>query len=142
MTHRPPPLRASRRGAILAVVLGCLLVASLLGLALIRLLVIQRRQARLLEQHQQCLWLADSAAQRALQRLARAADYPGESWSISAATLGGSQSGAVTIQVSPVTAPAAGQRIHVEARFPDDPIHRTVCHRELFVKRTLPGDSP
>ncbi|MCY2986556.1 MAG: hypothetical protein NTY19_01610 [Planctomycetota bacterium] len=122
-----------RSGAILAMVLVCLLVASMLGIALVERVVMHHRQMTVVAQRQQCFWLAESGAQRALRRLAKSPDYPGETWVVPAQILGGTQSGAVTIQVTKATAPRAGQRIVVEARFPDDPLHRTVCQRELLV---------
>jgi hypothetical protein len=132
---RPRVNRPVRSGAILAMVLVCLLVASMLGIALVERVVMRHRQMTVVAQRQQCFWLAESGAQRALQRLAKSPDYPGETWVVPAQVLGGTQSGAVTIQVTKATEPRVGQRIVVEARFPDDPIRRTVCQRELFVKQ-------
>ena len=129
---RSPP------GAVLAMVLVCLLVAGLLSLALIQLVVVQQRQTHWAAQQQQSFWLAEAGVQRALKRLAESPDYTGETWTIPATVLGGSQGGAVTIRVTPVTEPREARRIQVEARFPDTPVRRAVCQREAVVEVSKP----
>lgn len=132
---RPRLCRRIRSGAILAMVLVCLLVASMLGIALVERVAMHHRHMAVVVQRQQCFWLAESGVQRALRRLDKSADYPGETWAIPAQVLGGAHAGAVTIQVSQTGEPASGRRIVVEARFPDEPLRCTVFQRELIVKQ-------
>lgn len=127
---------------ILAIVLAALAVVALLGAALTRSLVLHVRHIGLSEQRQQALWLAESALERGLHRLAASGDYQGEDWSVAADQLGAGQAGAATIQVELTTEPASGAWIRVEARYPDDPVQRFVFNRELFVPFTSPGASP
>jgi type II secretory pathway pseudopilin PulG len=114
-------------------VLVTLLVAALLAAAFIQSLVGHLRQVRIAEQQQQSFWLAESAMQRALQRLATDADYRGETWNVSPELLGGPDAGLAVIRIEPTTSPQPGTWIRVEARYPDDPVHRITHNRERFV---------
>ncbi len=157
----------SRGGVILAAALTALFVVSLLGLALVQLVLIHHRQEQIEAQRQQCFWLAESGVQRALARLAKSPDYAGETWTIPSATLTGvplaarppvpdlhgqqaargtpgqqtargtrAPGGAtVTIEVK-AAQPGEGRKIRVEARFPDDPVRRIVCEREILINRS------
>jgi len=64
---RPSP---TRRGSILVIVLISLLVASMLGLGLIKTVLIHRRQSRVAGGQQQAVWLAEAGSQRAVRQLA------------------------------------------------------------------------
>jgi Tfp pilus assembly protein PilV len=143
---------------ILAAALTALFVVSLLGLALVQLVLIHHRQEQVEAQRQQCFWLAESGVQRALARLAKSPDYAGETWTIPSAAFGGVPMAArppvplqhgqqaargtralggatVTIEVK-AGQPGEGRKIHVEARFPDDPVRRIVCEREILINRS------
>lgn len=124
----------ARRGAILVVVLVSLFVATLLGLGLVELILMHHRQRTIAAERQQCFWLAEAGVQRAIHRLAKSADYPGETWQVSGEVLGTSRPGVVAIQVTKAAPSPSGRLIRVEARFPDDPVRRVVCQREHFVK--------
>jgi hypothetical protein len=166
----------SRSGAILAAALVALFVVSLLGLALIQLVVIHHRQEQVEAQRQQCFWLAESGVQRALARLAKSPDYAGETWTIPSAALtgaplaarppvplehgqqaargtrerqaaGGTREkqaaggtgapGGATVMIEVKAGqPGEGRKVHVEARFPDDPVRRIVCEREILINRS------
>ncbi len=130
--HRPSKPDA-RCGAILAMVLVSLLVASLLGLALVQTVLIHHRQTRLLGRQQQCFWLAEAGVQRALAGLAATADYSGETWEVSAEILGTERSAVVMIEVSRPADSTETRQIRVEARFPDEPTQRIASLRELVV---------
>lgn len=121
-----------RRGSVLALVLISLLVASMLGLALLKTVVVHHRQARLLGGQHQALWLAEAGAQRAIRGLAASPDYEGETWEIAAETLGSARSAVVTIQVA--KSGSNGDRtIRIEARLGRAP-EANVYRRELVVK--------
>ena len=128
------PATETRGGAVLAMVLAGLLAVSLLGLALVQTVLLQHRQMQAAGRQQQSFWLAEAGVQRAVQRLAQSADYAGERWIVPAEVLGAEQAGVVTIEVAKIDGSSESRAIRVEARFPDDPIRRTVWRRSL----TLP----
>jgi len=112
-------------------VLAGLLVASLLGLALIKKVLLHHRQAQVAGQQQQSFWLAEAGVQRAVQRLAKSPDYHGEEWVIPADVLGAARPARVTIEVTKADESSQAAEIRVESRFPDDPIRRTIYRRTL-----------
>lgn len=126
----PDPRR--RAGSILALVLVSLLVASLMGLALLKTVLLHQRQLRVTGGQQQALWLAEAGVQRAIRGLAASPGYEGETWEVSEETLGGNRSAAVTIQVAKDES-AGNQTIRVEARLGQD-FEANVYRRELSVK--------
>jgi Tfp pilus assembly protein PilX len=65
--------------------------------------------------------LAESGVARAIVRRAADADYASETWSISAADLGGTQAGAVEITIETV---GGVERIRAIAKFPADAVHQ------------------
>jgi Tfp pilus assembly protein PilX len=86
-------------------VLVCLVVAAMIGGALLRTGLVQRRRIQMEERRLQALWLAESGLERAAARLADAHDYRGETWEVPAADLGGPWPGTVTIAVETTDAP-------------------------------------
>jgi hypothetical protein len=127
--QRSRPAARARHGAILAMVLASLLVASLLGLALVETLLLHHRQMQAVGRQQQSFWLAEAGLQRAIQRLAKSPDYGGEEWIVPAEVLGAAQPGVVVIEVTKADGPTEARKIKVEARFPDDPVRRNVFRR-------------
>lgn len=107
--------RTRRCGAILAVVLVLLIVSSLLLVALLRSVLLQRGQARRLRLHQQAIWLADSAMERAAVSMASNAEYFGESWSLSHDPQYPWTHGEAVIDVDKTSATANGPVINVRA---------------------------
>ncbi len=116
--------RRHRRGMALIVVLVCLIVAAALAAALLQMALAEHqaqvRQGRELE----AAWLAESGLERAAARLAADADYPGETWTIPAADLGGPHGAAVRIAVEPVPDRPDLRQVAVEADYPDHPHFR------------------
>ncbi|MDD4267448.1 MAG: hypothetical protein GXY25_04625 [Pirellulaceae bacterium] len=124
--------RVRRAGSVLALVLASLLVASMLGLALLKTVLVHHRQARLLGGQHQALWLAEAGVQRAIRGLAASPDYEGETWEVTAETLGAARPAVVTIQVA--KSESKGDRtIRVEARLGRAP-EANVYRRELAVR--------
>lgn len=140
MTRRRLPTDA-RPGAILVMVLVSLAVASLLGLGLVQLVLMQHRQRTATAERPQCFWLAESGVQRAVHRLSKTPNYPGEKWIVPADVLGTLQAAVVTIQVTKLPEPSAGLLIRVEAVVAGNSARRIVCEREHFVKLPNPGAS-
>lgn len=140
MTRKRLPTDA-RSGAILVTVLVSLFVATLLGLGLVELVLIHHRHRAATVQRQQCFWLAESGVQRAIHRLSKTPDFPGEKWVVPGDVLGISQAAVVTIQVTKVAQPSEARLIRVEAVVSDRAARRIVHQREHFVKLLSPGAS-
>ena len=120
-----------RTGAVLALVLVSLLVASMLGLALLKTVLVHHRQTRVVGFQQQAFWLAEAGVRRAIRGLASSPGYEGETWEVSAQTLGGGRPAVVAIQVVK-SEPGGERKILVEARLGQAP-EANVCRREMIV---------
>ncbi|MBN1852282.1 MAG: hypothetical protein JW829_06145 [Pirellulales bacterium] len=123
----------NRAGSILAVVLACLLVASMVGLALIRTVWIHHRQVRVMGLQRQCFWLLEAGIQRAGRKLAGVSEYQGEKWEIAADVLGTHAPAVVTIEVKQVDHSPDKRMVRVEARFANETMQDIVCQRELIL---------
>lgn len=125
--------RNTRSGVVLAMALLSLLVASLLGLALIERVLMHHRQVRVLGLQQQCFWLAEAGIQRALRRLADSPDYRTERWEIPAEAIGTAGPAVVTIEVTAAAGSPPARKIEVEARLSGDTVRRNACRREIVI---------
>lgn len=132
--------RSPRRGAILVALLICLLIVLMISAASVRVLVLQHRVARDEPQQLQAAWLADSAVDRALARLAKDAGYEGETWEV-ALDDDAVTKGIAVIVVKAVEADPKQRTISVEARWPDEPVFRVMEQREHTVDLTDSGES-
>ena len=139
--------KPNRRGIVLVVVLVCFAVLAVLLVSSVRLTAsghqAMQRQARRL----QADWLAESALQRAAWQLARAGDYSGETWSVSAEQLGTSDSAVVTIEVEPVADRPEERLVRAVADYPENSRRRVRQVRQVIVEITPPkgeskGESP
>jgi len=125
-----------RRGMALLFVLAALAVlAALLG-SLLKMAAINSRRNRTQFYRAQAEWLARSALERAVARLGEDADYPGETWNVSAAELADDLPAAVRIVVGPDTSGTQRRLVKVEADYPADTQHR--CQAALEVTVDLP----
>jgi hypothetical protein len=156
---KPARGRTPRRGMTVVAVLICLIVITVISVALLKVALSQRKLVRGLEHRLQAEWLAESGAERAVARLDADPGYKGEVWSITAADLG--QSGAppagepggarapavglVTIAVDrlPESGNANRRRIRVTAEYPSDPSLRSRSTKQLLhdLERPNSGDS-
>jgi Tfp pilus assembly protein PilX len=123
-----------RKGTALIVVLAALAVATLLFMAAMKMILIQRKTIELGSRQIQAGLLAESGIQRAAARLAADKDYHGETWNISAEDLGGRDGGIVAIKVEPVPGKADRRAVHVEADFPPESDQRARETREVIMK--------
>jgi hypothetical protein len=82
----------------------------------------------------QAQWLAEAGLERAAARLAGQPGYSGETWTIPAGQLGGNVGAVVRIRVESVARPPARRRVAVEADYPDDPLHRSRCTKEIVLE--------
>jgi len=137
MPNQPTFKTSNRTGAVLAMVLASLLVASLLGLSLIETVLVHHRQMRVVGRQQQGFWLAEAGLQRALRGLAENADYAGETWEVSAETFGGVRPAVVAIEVVEAAESSGTRRVRAEARLPGASPGQDVFVREVAIP-TLP----
>ncbi len=121
-------------------VLGGLLVASMVGLALIETILTHHRQMHIMSRQQQCFWLAEAGVERAVRKLADSPDYRGETWEVSADVLGIARPAVVTIEVTKAAESSETREIRSEARFPGDPVQRNAYQRKLTV--SIPPEDP
>ena len=133
MFASPPSKTGVRAGSILAIVLASLLVASMLGLALVKTVLVHHHQMQVIGRQQQCFWLAEAGIQRAVQKLAESPDYEGEKWEVSADALPDARPAVVTIEIGKVAGSDLARELRVEARFGGDPAWPNACRRELVV---------
>ena len=107
-----------RCGAIMVVVMVCLVLATLMLASLLRVAVVQRRQVQREEARVQARWLVESGLSRAAGRLAAEADYTGETWVVSADELTGQGEGEVRIRVSRRGDEEPARTVRVDAVYP------------------------
>ncbi len=131
---------ARRRGAVLIVAMVCVAVAAVAMVSLLQLAVGQRKLVRAEALHLQCSWLAESALDRAASRLAHDPKYPGETWTLPAAALGGTDGATVTIRVEPVPDQSMRRLVCVEAVYPDDPQDRVRLSKQAVVELQPEGE--
>jgi Tfp pilus assembly protein PilX len=142
MLSNPRPQRRPRRGALLVVALVCLVVVVAIGSSLVRQLLLQHRQSVQEQSQLQALWLADSAVERALARLAEQPDYTGETWQIDGQLLPNDSPGVVVIRVETSAGENAARRIVVEARYPHETLYQVVQQRTCPVPHSVSGAKP
>jgi type II secretory pathway component PulK len=122
--------------------LVCLLVVLIMGAALLRGLIVHQRQSRHEVQRVQALWLAESAVGRAVARLQADPSYDGETWEPGGDALDGDGAAWVRIDVEEMEGQAEQKRVRIEARWPNDPLYRSIHRKELIVPLKGSGDSP
>lgn len=131
--------RKPSHGTMLIIALVMLTFLLLLGAALTRATILFHQQRADDERQQQAILLSESGVQRAIHAHNSQADYPGETWRVSAETLGGTAVGVVTIRVeAPATNADAQRRLVVEATYPATGTQRFVYRRAL----EIPSKSP
>ena len=121
-----------RRGAFTVVVLICLLVAGMLLAALLKLALLQSRQAGYEQARLQAAWLAVSGLDRAAARLALEPGYTGETWEIEPARLGGPAAATVNIRVEKAETETHRRTVVVEAVYPAEGPHRARLTRQAI----------
>lgn len=131
--------------------LAVLLVVGLMTGLSARSLQQSHRQTRDEEQRLQAELLADSALTRAQLLLEGDPDWRGETWKVSLAAPSGEEAesqadprttGIATIRVERVAAEGDQFRIHVEAIYPIDPVHRAQAAREAIFAIPQQGENP
>jgi len=123
--------------ALIVVLIG-MAMATMVFLAVLKLIAVERQAVELQSRQIQAGWLAESAVQRASARLAAAANYRGETWNISAQDIGGRDGAAIVIRVDEIPGKPDRRKVHVEAALflsnrPNDPNQQARQSRELIV---------
>ena len=144
---RVPAHAAMPKRAGFATVLG---VAGLALLVLVLTAVLalglrERRQVQAEERRLQAAWLVEAGAERARARLEVDSAFTGETWTLTAAELGGTAPGRVEITVEPTGDDASRRLIEIRADFPASGPGRTRVSRPFLI--SLPArpeheDSP
>ena len=119
---------------VLIVLLVCLAVAATLIVGAVRIALTSHRATQTASWNVQARWLAESGLERAAAKLAAAAAYPGETWTIPAEELGAEESGVVRIEVQPIPEQEKHYKIKIEADFPDDPLHYARQEKEVVIE--------
>ncbi len=131
MTHSSSRLR-DRRGAIVLIVMICLLVIAMIGASMAKVALAHRKQIRHEQIHRQARWLAEAGIERAAAKLQDDSGYEGETWSIDAVELAERGAADVTIRVEPQSELPGRVGIFVLAEYP-----RNVTANARVSKRVL-----
>lgn len=123
-----------RRGAILVVVIVCVMVALALLSSIVKLAAVGRHTFDRQLWEAQASWLAESGLERAAWRLAADPDYTGETWTVPAEELAASDAAVVEIQVEPIPERPGRRLVRVRADYPDHPEHRARQSRQAVVQ--------
>jgi hypothetical protein len=119
---------------ITVAVLVCLVVITMIGAGLLRLVGSQRATIRGEESGLQSEWLAESGVEHAVARLDGDPAYQGETWSIPAEALGGPAPGVVSIKVGPIDDDPDRRLVTVQADYPSDPGQRIRTSKRTVVQ--------
>ena len=117
-----------------------LAVVAIIG-SLVCMLLAEHRQLRSHDDQLQAMWLTESGLQRASAQLARSADYSGETWVVSAESLGGDRDGSVEIRIQRVVGEPDVRRVQVTADYPADPVHRKRHSKQIQMTLANTGDT-
>jgi type II secretory pathway component PulK len=118
---------ANRRGAVLLIVLICVMLVTMIGASLLKLALTQRRQIQREQMRSQAAWLADSAVDRAAAQLRRDATYSGETWTPQV----GSDSGSAEIRIEN----DQNHRIaSITVDFPANTVHRARVRTQAVIQ--------
>jgi Tfp pilus assembly protein PilX len=132
------PSKQRRRGSVLIVILVCFIIAAAMFVMLGRQAVAQRNAAEGHLWTAQAQWIAEAAVERAAARLRADAKYPGETWTITAAEIGGKQDAKARIHVEPLAGRPDSRLVRVEADYPDQPVHRARCTKRITIDLKKP----
>lgn len=114
-----------RRGGALVIALLTLLVVMLMSASVLRSILAVRRQAARTAAALQAAWLAESALDRAVVRMASEADYSGELWKVEIADASGQPIAAVA-QIDVKTNDDGRRRIQARVEMAGVAIEKTM----------------
>ncbi len=135
------PKRPRQRPALTVFpALVCLVIASMVGIGVLRTGLLRRDLARAEAHRLQAEWLVESGLQRASARLSSDPKYRGETWEIPSKSLGGPLSGGVVIVIEQVKDQPRRLRLRVQADYPSGPEGRVRQSRDQIVNQ--PTEKP
>ena len=132
-TARGSANRASRRGAVLMLILVCLLLLTMTTGVLLRAALLHREHSHTALPQSQARWLAHAAAEAATVQLKDDPSWSGESWTISAEELAGSDAARLTVSVSQVVGRPDSRLVAITVDYPPDEPHRAHIGQQLRV---------
>jgi hypothetical protein len=135
----------SRSGLTAVAVLVCLVVITMLSVALLKVGLAHRDGERAAERKLQAQWLAQAGLDRALFRLAESAGYSGEIWEIKdealawghATPVAGAPAAVVRIKVGSSPDAPQSRLIKIQADYPPDPPQRARHSLQVQVELDL-----
>jgi hypothetical protein len=144
-----------RHGLTVVAVIVCFIVMTTVGLAILKLGILQHHQINAQERRLQAEWLAVSGMQRALARLQCDRAYTGEVWLVEPSDLllkepaspsrsdakTGAPAARITIHVEQVPGAALRRMVRVQADCPTDPPRRArhSQHKLIDLELVKPG---
>lgn len=130
-TLRGSANKASRRGAVLMLILVCLLLLTMTTGVLLRAAMLHREHTHTALPQSQARWLAHAAAEAATVQLKGDASWSGESWTVSAEELGGSDAARLTVAVSQAPGRPGSRLVAITVDYPPDDPHRAHVEQQL-----------
>ncbi len=124
----------NRRGALLLIVLVCLLLAMMIGGSLLKLALTQRQQIQREELRLQSAWLAESAIDRAASRIRQNPEYAGEQWDLPAEAFGRQHRGSVRIEIKAAPGLPSRRYVTVVADYPSGTDQRARVRKRVAVE--------
>ena len=128
------PLKNTRQGAILVIVLVCVAIASITFMSIAKVVSAQRRSTQKEAWRVEATWLAESGLERAAWRLTAEPDYTGETWTLAADQLDAAEGAVVEIRVETIPEQPNRRLVHVRADYPDHPQHRSRQSKQVVVE--------
>ena len=124
---------ADHRGAVLLIMMICLLLTTMIGGSLLKLALTQRQQSRRENLRLQAAWLAESAIDRAAAQIRADAAYSGEEWKPPAEAFDQRRSGSVRIQVEAHPTKSYRRRVTVVADYPSGTDQRARVRKNVTI---------
>lgn len=131
-----------RRGLLILAVLACLTLVAVLAGVWLRLLALERQQARSQQSTLQAEYLANSALDRATAQLAVSAEYRGETWEPSADALGLPLPAKVTIEVEPEKNNPQARSIRISAQLAGNGPNRVLRRKQQTILLSTKEPTP
>ncbi|MDF1744711.1 MAG: hypothetical protein P1V19_13530 [Gimesia sp.] len=122
--------RTKRGGSVVLIPMICLILALAIIGELLQQTSIELKQLKKGQHHLQANWLADAAAQRAVEKLSQQQKYAGETWKIQPAEIGGTFPGEVIIEIVRTNPNSKSLTIRTLASYPANAIERVRIIRE------------
>lgn len=131
-----------RRATLVAAVLVCLTLVTVLFGVWLKLLSVERCQVRNRQGAMQAEYLAEAGLSRAMARLATDAAYAGEVWQPSADSLGTKLPAKVTISVAAAADDPRTRAISVAAEYPETGPQRAQRSRQQTIQLPIQEQKP